>query len=137
MKFLIALFLVGVSFGAPQQNFRELERREPIRILRSEVSPIEGANFRYNYETENGIQVEKQGTEGSQGQSNMAGYYIFTFDDGTRAEVRYVADENGYRAESPLIPTPHPLPAHALEQIRIAEEQRARGIRWDEQGFQI
>ncbi|RXG61751.1 hypothetical protein Avbf_11644 [Armadillidium vulgare] len=49
--------------------------------------------------------------------------------DGTFGEVRYVADENGYRPESSLIPTPHPLPAHAVEQIRIAEEQRARGIR--------
>ncbi|KAG7158125.1 Cuticle protein [Homarus americanus] len=55
----------------------------------------------------------------------------FTLPDGTLADVRYIADENGFRAESPLIPTPHPLPAHAVEQIRVAEEQRRRGIIWD------
>ena len=50
----------------------------------------------------------------------------FILPDGTTAEVRYFADELGYRAESPLIPTPHPLPAHAIEQIRFAESQRGK-----------
>ncbi|KAL7643309.1 UNVERIFIED_CONTAM: hypothetical protein RMT77_006601 [Armadillidium vulgare] len=136
MKFIVALCLVAVAFGLPQ-NFREVERREPIKILRSEVSPIDGANFRYFFETENGIQTQKEGTTGSQGQSNMAGFFIFPLDDGTIGEVRYIADENGYQPESALIPTPHPLPAHALEQIRFAEEQRARGVEWDIRGFQI
>ncbi|KAB7498016.1 hypothetical protein Anas_09110 [Armadillidium nasatum] len=115
-RIILAFALFAIAFGLPQlpenrrvidENFRTFERREPIRILRSEVSPINGANFRW------------------------------PLGDGTFGEVRYVADENGYRPESSLIPTPHPLPAHAIEQIRIAEEQRARGIRWDEQGFQI
>ncbi|KAG7158126.1 Cuticle protein [Homarus americanus] len=61
----------------------------------------------------------------------------FPLPDGTVAEVRYVADENGYVADSPLIPTPPPLPAHAIEQIRIAEEQRAQGIVWDQYGFRV
>ena len=62
-------------------------------------------------------------------------YFSYTAPSGELVEVRYTADENGFRAESPYIPTPHPMPAHALEQIRIAEEQRARGITWDQFGF--
>lgn len=61
----------------------------------------------------------------------------FTLPDGTIAEVRFLADENGYQPESPLIPTPHPLPAHALEQIRIGQEQNAQGITFDNQGFRV
>lgn len=61
----------------------------------------------------------------------------FTLPDGTLAEVRFVADESGYRAESPLIPQPPPMPAHALEQIRFAEEERARGVQYDNRGFRI
>ncbi|KAG7176950.1 Cuticle protein [Homarus americanus] len=51
--------------------------------------------------------------------------------DGSFAEVSYTADEFGYNVNSPLLPTPHPLPAHAQEQIRIAEEQRAQGITFE------
>lgn len=55
----------------------------------------------------------------------------FNFPDGTLFELSYVADENGYRPESPFIPTDHPLPAHVYELLRIAEEQRAQGITFD------
>ena len=48
----------------------------------------------------------------------------FTDPEGNLVEVRYVADEFGFRAESPYVPTPHPLPAHALQQIAYAEELR-------------
>ncbi|KAG7176959.1 Cuticle protein [Homarus americanus] len=60
--------------------------------------------------------------------------FRFPFPSGGYGEVRYVADELGYRPSSPLIPTPHPLPAHAIEQIRIAEDQRRRGITFHSRG---
>ncbi|RXG61752.1 hypothetical protein Avbf_11643 [Armadillidium vulgare] len=120
-----------------------LKEENPIRILRSEVSPINGANFSriplldisrnrkwHHVEKSRGVLRDSQ-------YAAIQSCFIWPLGDGTFGEVRYVADENGYRPESSLIPTPHPLPAHAVEQIRIAEEQRARGIRWDEQGFQI
>lgn len=133
MKFIVALCLFGVALSVPQgQNAPRI-----IEILRNEVSPIEGANFRYAYETENGITAEKQGVEGSEGQSNMAGSFSFPLDDGSLAQFSYTADENGYNVQSPLLPVAPPMPEHALEQIRFAEEQRARGVEWDDQGFVI
>lgn len=49
-------------------------------------------------------------------------------DDGTVAEVRYAADEGGFRPESALLPVapafPHPIPLFVQEQIAFAEEQR-------------
>ncbi|KAB7498018.1 hypothetical protein Anas_09111 [Armadillidium nasatum] len=114
INLILSLALFAIAFGLPQlprnvfdERFRTSERGIPFRILRSEVSPINGANFR------------------------------FPFRDGTFGEVRYVADENGYRPESALIPTPHPLPAHAIEQIRVAAEQRARGINWEDPNYRI
>lgn len=58
----------------------------------------------------------------------------FPLDDGTIAEVNFTADENGYIAESPIIPA---MPAHAIEQIRFAEELRRQGATWDQQGRRL
>ncbi|KAG7173486.1 Cuticle protein [Homarus americanus] len=49
----------------------------------------------------------------------------FTLPDGTPAVFTFVADEFGYRVESDLLPTPHPLPAHAIAQIEFARQQKA------------
>ncbi|KAG7176956.1 Cuticle protein [Homarus americanus] len=61
----------------------------------------------------------------------------FFYPDGTQEDLRFTADEFGYQPQSALLPTPHPLPAHALEQLRIAEEQRATGITFDQRGFRV
>ena len=60
-------------------------------------------------------------------------FHRFTFPDGTPGQFSFVADESGYRVESPLLPTPPPLPAHAIEQIAKAERERAAGIVHDGQ----
>ncbi|XP_045621373.1 cuticle protein AM1159-like [Procambarus clarkii] len=125
MKLTLLISLVVVAAAAPQQS-----EKDAVIVL-DERSDSGDGNFYYNFETSNGIAAQKTGTPGSEGQSNMQGSFRFKLPDGTVAEVRYVADELGYRAESPLIPTPHPLPAHAIEQIRVAEEQRRQGITFD------
>lgn len=55
----------------------------------------------------------------------------FTLEDGTIAEVTFRADENGFHAESPLIPTPHPIPAHVHRLLEIAADQKAQGITFE------
>ncbi|XP_045621227.1 cuticle protein AM1159-like [Procambarus clarkii] len=122
MKLTLLICLVAVAAAAPEKD---------AKTVVDERSDSGDGNFHYNFETSNGIAAEKTGTPGSEGQSNYQGSFRFKLPDGTNAEVRYIADELGYRPESPLIPTPHPLPAHAVEQIRVAEEQRARGITFD------
>ncbi|KAK4304185.1 hypothetical protein Pmani_023819 [Petrolisthes manimaculis] len=124
MKFLVLSCLVVAAVALPQYDPRDQE----ATIIVDERSDSGDGNFQYRFQTSNGIDTQKVGVPGSQGQSNMNGGFSFTLPDGTVAQVNYVADEFGYRAESPLIPTPHPLPAHVHELLRIAEEQRAAGI---------
>ncbi|XP_068226160.1 cuticle protein AM1199-like isoform X2 [Palaemon carinicauda] len=83
--------------------------------------------FDYDFRTENGISASASGRPGLRGQSNVAGTFSYQHPEGNVARVDYVADEFGYRATSPLIP---PTPAHSLQQIRKADYERARGIRW-------
>ncbi|XP_042241691.1 cuticle protein AM1199-like isoform X2 [Homarus americanus] len=141
MKLVVLACLAAVAVAAPQFGRQFAPETRPdyrhIAIIRDNRQDNGDGNFNYDFETENGIIMNAVGTPGSKGQSNIQGSYRFPLPDGTVAEVRYVADENGYVAESPLIPTPHPLPAHAIEQIRIAEEQRAQGIVWDQYGFRV
>lgn len=58
----------------------------------------------------------------------------YTADDGSLVEVNFVADENGYRAEGASIPV---APAHVAELLRIAEQQRAEGVQFDQQGRRL
>ncbi|KAG7158124.1 Cuticle protein [Homarus americanus] len=127
MSQIILACLAVVAVASPQYP------RDPrfIAIVHENSENDGNGNYNFQYEGENGIFVDGSGRRGSKGQSNMQGFYRFPLPEGGIAEVRYTADENGFRAESPLIPKPHPLPAHAVEQIRIAEEQRRRGIIWD------
>lgn len=49
----------------------------------------------------------------------------FTFPDGSSASFSFEADEGGYRVESDLLPTPPPLPAHAIAQVEKAKQEDA------------
>ncbi|XP_071551989.1 cuticle protein AM1199-like [Panulirus ornatus] len=141
MQLVVFACLASVAVAAPQQ-FGQQDRQilpeyRPIAILRDNRLDYGDGNFNYEFETENGIVTNAVGAPGSNGQSNIQGSFRFPLPDGTIAVVTYVADEGGYRAESPLIPTPHPLPAHAIEQIRFTEELRRQGATWDEQGRRL
>ncbi|KAK8745507.1 hypothetical protein OTU49_000226 [Cherax quadricarinatus] len=122
MKFTLVICLVALASAAPDKD---------AHTLVDERSDSGDGNFHYNFETSNGIAAEKTGTPGSEGQSNMKGSFRFTLPDGTPAEVTYIADENGYQPSSDLLPVPPALPPHVHELLRIAEDQRARGITFE------
>ena len=46
------------------------------------------------------------------------------YPDGSTGEFSFVADDQGARFESPLLPIGPEIPQHALEQILFAEEER-------------
>ncbi|CAL4180727.1 unnamed protein product [Meganyctiphanes norvegica] len=123
MNIFVVSSLLVCAMAAPQQ-FNQI----PIAILSQNNIAPEFGNFQHNFESENGIQVQGSGFAGSAGQTNMEGSYSFPLPDGSFAEVRYVADENGFRVESPLLPQAPPAPPHVAELLRIAEQQRAQGI---------
>merc|ERR1712189_9456 len=129
MKFMILSCLVAITLGVKLENLEK-----PIAILRSE-SYLDGGNFNYNFESEDGIQVAADGSSNAEGASVMSGTYSFTLPDGTPASFNWVADQNGFRIESPLLPVApqpeHHMPEHALEQVRFAVQQRAAGLRYD------
>ncbi|XP_047478664.1 cuticle protein AMP1A-like [Penaeus chinensis] len=128
MKVVLFACLIAVAFARPDGD---------AEVLRDEREDQGDGNFRYTFETSNGILQETVGTPGSEGQSNVVGSYRFTDPDGNVVEVRYTADEEGFRPESDAIPQPPPIPEFVYELLAIAEQQRSSGVQFDEQGFEI
>ncbi|XP_037785130.1 endocuticle structural glycoprotein SgAbd-2-like [Penaeus monodon] len=109
---------ISSSFGAsaPLVPILEDEREGPDQF----------GNYKFNFETGNGIIRYEEGfPQGETGAVASQGGWSFTFPDGTPAVFTFVADANGYRVESDLLPTPHPLPAHAIAQIEKARQEDA------------
>ncbi|XP_042859343.1 cuticle protein AMP1B-like [Penaeus japonicus] len=131
MKLVLFACLAAAAVAFPQNPEGDAE------VVYDERTDQGDGNFRYAFETTNGIRAEKTGVPGAAGQSNMQGSFTFPLPEGGVVEVTYVADEDGYRPESDAIPTPGPVPEFVKELLAIAAEQRAAGIRFDEQGFQI
>ncbi|XP_042891004.1 cuticle protein AMP4-like [Penaeus japonicus] len=125
MKLIIFACLAAVALARPQRPDSEAE------TVLDERSDNGDGNFQYTFETSNGISSSNQGTPGSEGQSNMQGSFSFPLADGTIAQVSFIADENGYQPSSDLLPVAPPLPEHVYELLRIAEDQRARGITFE------
>ncbi|XP_066941905.1 cuticle protein AM1199-like [Macrobrachium rosenbergii] len=123
MKLIIFACLAAVALAAPQF----LEADTSASIEKDERFDLGDGNFRYAFELSDGTVVEASGTPGEEGGVNIEGSYRYVHPDGDVVEITYVADERGFRPVGDVIPTPHPLPAHAIEQIRFAEERRALG----------
>ncbi|XP_069171136.1 cuticle protein AM1199 isoform X2 [Procambarus clarkii] len=100
-----------------------------VPILKDErQGPDQAGNYKFDFETSDGISRQEQGApQGPTGAVAAQGAWKFTFPDGTTGAFRFVADNEGYRPESPLLPTPPPLPAHAIAQIEFARQQEAAG----------
>merc|ERR1711872_578329 len=131
MKITILAALVAFAAAAPQ-----FEEAPFVAIIREDAEPINGANFRHEFEADNGIVQSMAGSADGTGAQVMSGSYSFPLPDGTIATFDWVADANGFRVESPLLPVAplpeHPIPAHAQEQIDYANAQQAQGLVWDE-----
>merc|ERR1712212_209101 len=130
----LIFFAALVAFAAARPQLEE----EIVGLIREESDPIDGANFRHEFEADNGLTQSMVGSADESGAAVMSGSYSFPLPDGTVATFDWVADAAGFRIvnESPLLPVapvnPHPIPAHAQEQIDFAEAQRAAGLAWDE-----
>ncbi|XP_027218498.2 cuticle protein AMP1A [Penaeus vannamei] len=123
MKLVLLVCLAAVAAAAPRP-----QDGPPVAILRDDRHDDGNGNFNYAFESEDGTSVSAAGAPGAAGQSNIQGSFRFTLPDGTIAEVSYTADEEGFKPQSDLLPIAPPLPAHALEQIQFAEQQRAAGV---------
>ncbi|XP_068220983.1 cuticle protein AMP1B-like [Palaemon carinicauda] len=97
----------------------------PILVDNREGPDASGV-YSFNFETGDGISRQEQGApQGPEGAVAAQGGWTFTFPDGTPAVFQFVADGTGYSVQSDLLPTPPPLPPHAIAQIEKAAREDA------------
>ncbi|KAK8726285.1 hypothetical protein OTU49_010189, partial [Cherax quadricarinatus] len=114
------------GYGPPPRPSYSAPSGPVVPILKDDrQGPDQAGNYNFNFETGDGISRQEQGApQGPAGAVAAQGGWSFTFPDGSQGVFKFVADGEGYRAESPLI---HPLPPHAIAQIEKARLEDAAG----------
>merc|ERR1711887_293860 len=80
MKIIILAAFVALAAARPQFDD---ELAPPVAIIREEADPIDGANFRHEFEADNGIAQSMSGSADENGAQVMQGSYSFPLPDGT------------------------------------------------------
>ncbi|XP_065089682.1 cuticle protein CP14.6-like [Ochlerotatus camptorhynchus] len=117
MKLFIALSALMAMAAAGGDHYVE---HKHIPIVHSELFQSSNGQFKYAYESGNGIQVQEEGHVKNLGNKdheiNVAqGSYSYVDPHGVPVSVSYVADENGFQAHGSHLPTPPPLPKELVE----------------------
>ncbi|XP_037780460.1 cuticle protein AMP1A-like [Penaeus monodon] len=132
----------GYTYQEPKQTYlvpgaraegagsRAEEPKAPVPILKDERVNNEDGSYAVDVETGDGIKTSETGSPNSEGAVVKSGHYSYTAPDGSVIEVKFVADENGFQAESDALPVapafPHEIPEFVLRQIQFAAEEDAR-----------
>ncbi|XP_076056242.1 cuticle protein AM1159-like isoform X2 [Oratosquilla oratoria] len=140
---LLSLCICATSaqhfFDQQQRHFTSSPRvlqNPAVEILRVDsAGPRPDGSYSFSFEDSTGTRREEVAQATGPNTFAVQGTYRYTNEDGTVVEVRYRADESGYHAESPALPQAPPMPQHAIEQLRIAEEQKRQGVVFDQRGF--
>ncbi|XP_046976284.1 larval cuticle protein LCP-17-like [Vanessa cardui] len=121
MKFLIISALVA-CVCADVSHIVGKQDESQAKILKQELDVGQEGQYIWSYETDNGIAAREQGelknVPGAEVPAQVAqGEARWTAPDGQVVQFQYTADENGYNAQGPFIPTPPPIPAEILRSI--------------------
>ncbi|XP_043287898.1 pupal cuticle protein 20-like [Venturia canescens] len=102
----------------------------PIPIVSFDSENNGDGNYRFSYETGNGISAQETGqTQGDT--ESVSGSYSYTGPDGVQYTVTYTADADGFHAEGAHLPTPPPIPPEIQRGVELSLAAEARGENQD------
>ncbi|XP_026462753.1 endocuticle structural glycoprotein SgAbd-2-like [Ctenocephalides felis] len=122
-----------------QQQYQPQRPFVPITSYYNEINP--DGSYQYGYSTGDGQQAQEQGYLKNAGNPEaeaqvMQGSYSYTAPDGTPIEVRYIADENGFRAEGAHLPTPPPIPEAIQKSLDYIARTQQQSQQYGQQQYQ-
>uniref|UniRef100_A0A2A4ITA3 Pupal cuticle protein 20-like n=1 Tax=Heliothis virescens TaxID=7102 RepID=A0A2A4ITA3_HELVI len=122
---------VAASASAYQQSRSYGSYGAHIPILSYENVNNGDGNYRYSYETGNGISAHENGAPRAPGPEGPAvtaeGGFSYRAPDGQQVSLTYTADENGFHPVGSHIPTPPPIPEAILRSIQLNRQHPSSG----------
>ncbi|CAL4098445.1 unnamed protein product [Meganyctiphanes norvegica] len=126
-RMAVMVALVGAVMPQPQfipANQQFIRPFIPI-LGEDRDGPNLDGSYRFSYDSADGSTRSEVSQPTSPFTKEVRGSYSYTSPNGQLVTVNYVADENGYRAESPTGSIPQ-TPIHSLQQLQAAGPVFAR-----------
>ncbi|XP_044739545.1 larval cuticle protein LCP-17-like [Chrysoperla carnea] len=125
MKFAIVVFAcLAVALADKLTGY------EPVPVLHQQYVIDNNGNFRYQYETGNGISAEAEGVLKNAGTEAEAfvirGRTYHKSPEGQEVALSYTADEFGYHPESPVLPVGPEVPEYIIRSLEYTARQAAK-----------
>jgi len=93
----------------------------PLPMVRNvRMQPDDHGHYELDIETADGTRRTEVGDMDSDENNVVKGVIKYILPDGTPFILRYIADETGFHPQGNMLPTPPPMPAHSLLQLKRA-----------------
>lgn len=107
IRIAIVLALISLATSAPSKG--------EVPLLENNYVRDDHGQYSYNFLTGNGVARTEQGSlvpnkEGTANVLVQRGGYRYYLPNGELVDMRYIADENGFRVEGTHLPTPPSVP---------------------------
>ncbi|XP_061381960.1 larval cuticle protein LCP-17-like [Danaus plexippus] len=124
MKLLLITLVVAYASADVSHILVAKSSEANAKILKQELDVGVEGQYLWSYETDNGISAREQGAlknvPGADVPAQVAqGEASWTAPNGEKIQFQYTADENGYQAQGPYIPTPPPIPVEILRGLEF------------------
>ncbi|KAG5877067.1 hypothetical protein JTB14_014550 [Gonioctena quinquepunctata] len=129
------LIILSLAFAAVSCAPALEPTREPIAIVKYDNEGVNpDGSYQWLYETGNGISAQergqvKVGAKPEEAELEVAGSYEYTKEDGSKVQVSYISNKDGFQPQGDILPTPHPIPEaiqRALEWIAAHPQQEEK-----------
>ncbi|XP_074029968.1 endocuticle structural glycoprotein ABD-4 isoform X1 [Leptinotarsa decemlineata] len=111
---IIVAFIISSISCAPTPEVQPTV--QPIAILKFENEGVNAdGSYQWNYETANGIIAQekgqvKAGENPEKIELEVSGSYEYTNEDGSKVQISYIANKDGYQPQGDVLPTTPAIP---------------------------